>query len=102
MGEKIPVDSARAICKYINQHYAQHDESNDYRYQRMYLKDLVNPFVSYKSGFCQLYTSLKRCFNQWLMMLSTNVKIKSVMPAAKIVLYSMVPVGVSPRLTWTM
>ena len=48
------------------------------------------------------YSSRYRRRSQLLMKFSANVIRKSSMPTAKIVRYSSVPAGVSPRLTWTM
>ena len=48
------------------------------------------------------YSSRKRLRSQVEMRLSANVLTKSSMPTAKIVRYSSVPAGVSPRLTCTM
>ena len=50
----------------------------------------------------QLYSSRKRARSQLLSRLSANVIRKSSMPTAKMVRYSSVPCGVSPRLTCTM
>src|SRR5690606_3617282 len=96
-----PRQAGQSVVQYVVEQRGERAQRERQHQQAARLQQpVVSPTRVGRGG--HVYTSRKRPRSQLLAMFSTNVVLKSSMPTAKIVLYSMLPVAVSPSAICTM
>src|SRR5262245_22800422 len=100
VGEELPAQPCLAVDENVHQQCRQCRQRDHQRGQGGDLKHEIGAMVALR-GRHQTYLSRTRSRSHMLTPLSANVPTNSSRPTAKIVLYSSVPRGASPRLTWT-
>jgi len=111
-GEELPGEAPRAVDQQVDEQRNQRDHADHHRQQADEGEDLVAALVladecadRFDLGVGHVghqYTSRKRLRSRWPSTLNSSVMSNSTRPTAKMLWYSRLPCGRSPRLTCTM